>query len=114
MPKRKDFDVEFDNDAELLLAEMEFNGKPNNSLIFISKENETKEELEMKYKILDIYNLRIEERNKRKDFVIDRDLLNLQRLTILDKTLSKEQKEIYNLMKPFARFNSPDEHEKLV
>jgi len=26
MPKRKDFDVEFDNDAELLLAEMEFNG----------------------------------------------------------------------------------------
>jgi len=26
MPKRKDFDIEFDNDAELLLAEMEFNG----------------------------------------------------------------------------------------
>ena len=25
MPKRGDFDVEFDNDAELLLAEMEFN-----------------------------------------------------------------------------------------
>ena len=27
MPKRGDFDVEYDNDAELLLAEMEFNGK---------------------------------------------------------------------------------------
>ncbi len=27
MPKRKDFDIEFDNDAELLLAEMEFNGQ---------------------------------------------------------------------------------------
>lgn len=25
MPKRGDFDVEYDNDAELLLAEMEFN-----------------------------------------------------------------------------------------
>ena len=25
MPKRGDFEVEFDNDAELLLAEMEFN-----------------------------------------------------------------------------------------
>lgn len=25
MPKRGDFDIEFDNDAELLLAEMEFN-----------------------------------------------------------------------------------------
>jgi len=26
MPLRGDFDVEYDNDAELLLAEMEFNG----------------------------------------------------------------------------------------
>jgi len=25
MPKRGDFDIEYDNDAELLLAEMEFN-----------------------------------------------------------------------------------------
>ena len=29
MPLRGDFDVEYDNDAELLLAEMEFNGKSN-------------------------------------------------------------------------------------
>ena len=27
MPLRGDFDVEYDNDAELLLAEMEFYGK---------------------------------------------------------------------------------------
>jgi transcriptional adapter 2-alpha len=27
MPKRGDFDIEFDADAELLLAEMEFNGR---------------------------------------------------------------------------------------
>jgi transcriptional adapter 2-alpha len=26
MPLRKDFDIEYDNDAELLLSEMEFNG----------------------------------------------------------------------------------------
>lgn len=29
MPLRGDFDVEYDNDAELLLAEMEFNGMIN-------------------------------------------------------------------------------------
>jgi transcriptional adapter 2-alpha len=58
--------------------------------------------------------MRLDERYKRKDFVIDRDMLNLKRLTVLDKTLSKEQKEIYNLMKPFARFNTPQDHEKLV
>ena len=33
MPLRGDFDVEYDNDAELLLAEMEFNGKIINIFI---------------------------------------------------------------------------------
>lgn len=67
MPNRGDFDIEFDNDAELLLAEMEFNDddKPN--------------EVDMKFKVLDIYNLRLNERIKRKEFVISRDLLNLKK-----------------------------------
>ena len=46
--------MEFDNDAELLLAEMEFN------------DDDKDYEIEMKMKVLDIYNLRLEERNKRK------------------------------------------------
>jgi len=40
MPKRRDFDVEFDNDAELLLAEMEFNGNIlflNHNYLFIRR-----------------------------------------------------------------------------
>ncbi len=40
----------------------------------------------MKFRILDIYNLRLKERENRKNFVIDRDMLNLKRLTVLDKT----------------------------
>lgn len=68
MPLRRGFDVEYDNDAELLLAEMEFN------------DNETKEFTNLKYRILDIYNMRLEERFRRKNFVIDRDMLNLKRL----------------------------------
>lgn len=35
MPLRGDFDVEYDNDAELLLAEMEFNGMVFNSNLII-------------------------------------------------------------------------------
>ena len=68
----------------------------------------------MKKNILQIYNERLDERERRKDFVIDRDMLNLKRLSVLDKFQTKEEKEIYNLMKPFARFNEIDEHEKLV
>jgi len=32
----------------------------------------------------------------------------------LDKTRTKEEKEIFNMMKVFARFSNPEEHEKLV
>ena len=89
MPKRRDFDVEFDNDAELLLAEMEFNGLFIMSFIYF-KDEDTPEETNLKYRILDIYNLRLTERERRKNFVIDRDMLNLNRLIVLDKTQSKE------------------------
>ena len=36
-------------------------------------------EIEMKMKVLEIYNLRLDERNKRKEFVISRDLLNIKK-----------------------------------
>ena len=58
-----DFDIEYDNDAELLLAEMEFN------------DDDKEYEIDMKMKVLDIYNIRLDERNKRKLFVIERDLV---------------------------------------
>jgi len=102
MPNRGDFDIEYDNDAELLLAEMEFNDD--------DKENE----LQMKYKLLNIYNTRLDERLKRKKFVIERGLLDLKKQNLFDKTRTKEEKEIYNMMKVFARFNTPEDHEKLV
>jgi len=86
MPKRRDFDVEFDNDAELLLAEMEFNGFVLGIDFNFWIEDDTQEETDMKFRILDIYNLRLKERENRKNFVIDRDMLNLKRLTVLDKT----------------------------
>lgn len=66
MPLRGDFDIEYDNDAELLLAEMEFN------------DDDKEIELKMKYKLLEIYNARLDERIKRKKFVIERDLLDLK------------------------------------
>lgn len=102
MPLRGDFDVEFDNDAELFLAEMEFN------------EDDEPDEIEMKKKILEIYNKRLDERIKRKKFVVERGLLDLKKQNILDRTKTKEEKEIYNVLKVFARFQTPEEHDKLV
>lgn len=68
----------------------------------------------MKYRLIDIYNQRLNERIRRKQFVISRKLLDLREQMRLDKNRTKEEKEIYNMMKVFARFSSADEHEKLV
>lgn len=54
MPLRKEFDVEYDNEAELLLAEMEFLNE------------DLEEEIKIKENILEIYNRRLIEREKRK------------------------------------------------
>ena len=77
-------------------------------------ENDSEMEIQMKYKILDIYNARLDERNKRKDFVIERDLLNTEKQDLLEEKRTEEEKKIYNLMKVLARFNKPEEHELLV
>lgn len=102
MPLRGDFDVEYDNEAELFLAEMEFT------------EGDDATEIELKKKILEIYNKRLDERVKRKNFVIERGLLDLKKQNYLERSRSAEEKEIYNLMKIFARFQTEEEHERLV
>ena len=50
MPLRREFDVEYDNEAELLLAEMEF------------LDTDTSEEHNIKLNILKVYNERLKER----------------------------------------------------
>lgn len=102
MPLREEFDVEYDNEAELLLAEMEFT------------EEDTEDEKSCKYSILEIYNKRLKEREKRKKFVIERELLNLKKYVEEEKKMSKVEREVRNLVKPYARFISKEEYEELV
>jgi transcriptional adapter 2-alpha len=64
----------------------------------------------MKYRLIDIYNQKLNERIRRKEFVISRKLLDLREQMRLDKNRTKEEKEIYNMMKVFARFSSAEEH----
>jgi transcriptional adapter 2-alpha len=60
----------------------------------------------MKFRLMDIYNHKLNERIKRKEFVISRKLLDLKEQMRLDKMRTKEEKEIYNMMKVFSRFNT--------
>lgn len=97
--KRQEFDPEYDNDAEQLLADMEF------------KETDTPDEHELKMRILRIYSKRLDERKRRKDFILERNLLHCSQF---EKDLSIEERELCRRYDPFMRYHSKEEHEELL
>lgn len=97
--KRQEFDVEYDNDAEQLLADMEF------------KDADTDAEHELKLQVLHIYSKRLDERKRRKDFILERNLLYPDPF---EKNLSPEERDVNQRFKVFMRFHSKEEHEELL
>ncbi|KAJ0402615.1 hypothetical protein P43SY_007971 [Pythium insidiosum] len=102
MPLRGDFDVEYENEAELILADMEFS------------EDDHPTERELKLKVIEIYNAKLDERERRKKFVIERGLLDYKKHQQSERRRPKDEREIIAQMRPFARFQSPKEHEEFV
>ena len=102
MPLRGDFDVEHDNDAELILADMEFN------------DDDHPTERELKLRIIDIYNGKLDERERRKKFVIERGLLDYKKHQQIERRRPKDERDLVAQMRPFARFHSAEEHNEFV
>ncbi|OAY41149.1 transcriptional adapter ADA2b isoform X3 [Manihot esculenta] len=98
-PKRQEFDPEYDNDAEQLLAEMEF------------KDTDTEDERELKLRVLRIYSKRLDERKRRKEFILERNLLYPNHF---EKDLSPEERALCRRYDVFMRFHSKEEHEDLL
>ncbi|CAI7850119.1 unnamed protein product, partial [Closterium sp. NIES-54] len=65
--KRNEFDPEYDNEAEAPLAELEF------------KDSDSSVDRQLKIKMLHIYYSRLEERSRRKAFILERGLLDPRR-----------------------------------
>ncbi|XP_059438871.1 transcriptional adapter ADA2b-like isoform X2 [Corylus avellana] len=97
--KRQEFDPEYDNDAEQLLAEMEF------------KDTDSEEERELKLRVLHIYSKRLDERKRRKDFIIERNLLYPNPL---EKDFSPEERAICRSYDVVMRFHTKEEHDDLL
>ncbi|GFH47629.1 hypothetical protein CTEN210_04104 [Chaetoceros tenuissimus] len=102
MPRRGDFDIEWDNDAEKLLQDMEFT------------QGDTPEERARKIKVLAIYNARLDVREERKQFIKDRGLLDYRKKFQEDNKLPSDERDLKNRMRLFARFQTPQEHDELV
>ena len=91
-PKRNEFDVEYKNDAEIELMEIEF------------KENEPQNINEMYDKILSNYNNILDKREERKKFVLDKNLYDVKRQVMVEKKLSREDREIYQSLKQDIKY----------
>ncbi|KZV54326.1 hypothetical protein F511_03581 [Dorcoceras hygrometricum] len=97
--KRQDFEIEYDNEAEKLLADMEF------------KDRDTEAEHFLKVQILNVYNKRLDERKRRKDFVLDRSLMIVDPS---EKNLTLDERELCDQLKVFTRFHSKEKHDELL
>lgn len=102
LPRRGDFDIEWDNDAELTLADLEF--LPTDSPA----------ETALKQRVVSIYNSKLDERARRKQFVLKRGLLDVKLQAVRDRRRTKEEKDIWQALRPLERFQSEQEHEQLI
>lgn len=102
MPLRDDYDIEYDNDAELMLKDVDILG------------DEDEREKELKMCILRAFNRRLDEREKRKQFVLQYELLDYKQIMQQERKRSKEVQEVISKLKPFQRVLPREEYDALV
>lgn len=99
MPGRLEFEQEAENDAELPIKDMVFDGE------------DSELDVDLKLTVLDIYNSRLTTRTERKRTILSHNLLDYRRLAAIDKKRTKEERDMYTKLKPFARIMTKDDFE---
>lgn len=108
MPGRQEFEVEYANDAEEAVQHMQFD--PGDGVNPRTKEMDP--EVELKLTVMDIYNSRLTERAERKKVMLEHNLLDYKKNVAIDKKRTKEEKDLMNKTKPFARMTSHGDYEE--
>ena len=85
--KRKDHDIEYKNEAEIQMSEIEF------------RENDNPENININYKNLKNYNNILDEREERKNLIIQKNLFDVRKQISFSKRLSKHDREIFQILK---------------
>jgi len=102
LPGRLDFDIEYENDAELSVKDLQFGFDDDLA------------ENELKLLILDIYNSRLTVRADRKRVMFEHNLVDYRRNQAIEKRRSREERELVNKAKPFARLMPNRDFEDFV
>mmetsp|Transcript_24035 Transcript_24035/g.30080 ORF Transcript_24035/g.30080 Transcript_24035/m.30080 type:complete len:539 (-) Transcript_24035:511-2127(-) len=97
MPLRGDFDVEHDNQAEVMIADLEF------------KDDDTPDDRLLKQKILRAYEERLEEREKRKQYLLHNNLLDYKTQG-MHNNIAPDRREIQRQITNVERFHDSITH----
>ncbi|KAL1957319.1 hypothetical protein VTO42DRAFT_6108 [Malbranchea cinnamomea] len=109
MPGRLEFETEFLNDAEEAVQLMSF--EPGTGL---NDKGEMDPEMELKMTVKDIYNSRLTARTERKKILFEHNLLEYRKNTAMEKKKTKEERELFNKAKPFARMMNHEDFQEFT
>lgn len=109
MPGRLEFETEYANEAEEAVQLMQF--EPGDGIN--PNTGQLEPEIELKLTVMEIYNARLTQRVERKKVVFEHNLLDYRENTKHDKKRSKEERDILNKAKPFARMMNHQDFDNL-
>jgi transcriptional adapter 2-alpha len=108
MPGRLEFETEYFNEAEEAVQHMQFD--PGDGVN--PRTGEIEPEMELKMTVMEIYNSKLDARVDRKKVIFEHKLLEYRKNAALDKKRTKEERDLLNKAKPFARMMKHDDFER--
>ncbi|KAI9097328.1 hypothetical protein DFS34DRAFT_621288 [Phlyctochytrium arcticum] len=102
MPGRREFETECENDAEHMIKDLEFT------------DADTEEDIALKMAMFSMYNAALNRRAERKKFVFARDLTDFRKIQKIEKQRSKEEKDLYQRMRVFAKMQTKEDFSDLM
>lgn len=102
MPRRGDFDMEWDNEAENVLADMEFTS------------SDSPQDRQLKVQIMQMYNSKLDERERRRQFILSRNLVDYRKNQKADEKLPHDERDLVRRMRLFERLHTPEEHKQFI
>lgn len=100
MPGRLEFETEFYNEAEEAVQHMHFDPGEGEGP---ETSDMPLDEAKLKLTVMEIYNNKLTARVRQKKMIFEHELLEYRKNMVVDKRRSKEEKDLYNKAKPFAR-----------
>lgn len=110
MPGRLEFETEYANEAEEAVQLMQFD--PGDGIN--QRTGDLEPEMELKLTVMDIYNTRLTQRVERKKVIFEHNLLDYRENMKVEKKRSKEEKDLVNKAKPFARMMNAYDYESFT